>query len=254
MVVVQQPSSKCDFICILLCQKTDSLRSEQKVVCGEYQIVILSPEMLLSRRFIDNVLRRPEFSARCLSVFIDEAHCISHWGDSFRKKYSSIGIVRAFLPKNTPIIAVSATLTPRVKEDIVAKLQLKSNYIYINIGNNRSNVAQIVRAMEHPMKTHRDLDFLIPTPVGSPAMILKAFLYTDDVKEGALITDYLNSRVPEDFREQGLVRPYNATMSKKYRKGVMEMFRKGDIRILVCTDAAGMVSMLFVIIRLCDSP
>ena len=97
------------------------------------------------------------------------------------------------------------------------------------------------------MKSHRDLDFLIPTPLVSSSAILKAFLYTDDVKEGGLITDYLNSRIPEDLREKGLVRPYNATMSKRYRKGVMEMFRKGDVRILVCTDAAGMVSILFTV-------
>ncbi|KAJ7864675.1 hypothetical protein B0H13DRAFT_1549424, partial [Mycena leptocephala] len=55
-------------------------------------------------------LRKPEFGTRCLSVFIDEAHCISHWGDSFRKQYGSIGIIRAFLPRAVPIITVSATL------------------------------------------------------------------------------------------------------------------------------------------------
>ncbi|KAJ6578931.1 P-loop containing nucleoside triphosphate hydrolase protein [Mycena sp. CBHHK59/15] len=81
------------------------------VVAGEHQIVILSPEMLLSRRFIDNVLRKPEFGARCLSVFIDEAH-------------GRIGIIRAFLPKAAPICAVSATLTPRVRDDIINKLQI----------------------------------------------------------------------------------------------------------------------------------
>ncbi len=219
-----------------------SLSNDQEIVSGQYQIVILSPEMLLSRRFIDNVLRRPEFGARCLSIFIDEAHCISHWGESFRKKYSSIGIVRAFLPNNTPIIAVSATLTPRVKEDIIGKLQLKDNHIYINIGNNRPNVAQVVRAMEHPMKSHRDLNFLIPTTINSPVDIPKTFLYTDDIKEGVAITDYLNVNVPEPLRTMGLVRPYNAAMSKKYRKQVMNLFKSGAIRILVCTDAAGMVS------------
>ncbi len=172
--------------------------------------------MLLSRRFIDNVLRRPEFGARCLSIFIDEAHCISHWGESFRKKYSSIGIVRAFLPNNTPIIAVSATLTPRVKEDIIGKLQLKDNHIYINIGNNRPMLRRLFEAMEHPMKSHRDLNFLIPTTINSPVDIPKTFLYTDDIKEGVAITDYLNVNVPEPLRTMGLVRPYNAAMSKKY--------------------------------------
>lgn len=218
----------------------------QEVVGGEWQIVILSPEMLLSRKFIDGVLRRPEFGPRCLSIFIDEAHCISHWGASFRKAYSSIGIVRAFLPTNTPIVAVTATLTFIVHQDLLSKLQFdRNNYLFLNIGNDRPNVAQVVRAMEHPMNTFRDLDFLIPDAMSSPTDIKKVFLYSDDIKAGSLIVDHLNQRVDAKYRYLGLVRPYNATMSKKYRKQVMKLFRDGKIRILVSTDAAGMVSLWF---------
>jgi superfamily II DNA helicase RecQ len=211
-------------------------------VAGKYQIVILSPEMLLSRRFIDGVLRKPGFGSRCLSVFIDEAHCISHWGNSFRKKYASLGIVRAFLPKDTPIIAVSATLTPRVKDDLIIKLQLGNNYLYLNTGNDRPNVAQVVRAMEHPMNTFRDLDFLVTENMTARDDIKKGFIYIDDIKEGGVATDYLNTRVCRDLQLEGLVRPYNASMSKKYRRVVMDLFKRGIVRILVCTDAAGMVS------------
>jgi superfamily II DNA helicase RecQ len=211
-------------------------------VAGEWQIVLLSPEMLVSRKFVDEVLRKPAFGPRCLSVFIDEAHCISHWGASFRKAYSSIGIVRAFLPRNTPIVAVTATLTPLVQQDIISKLQFnRSDYLFVNIGNDRPNVSQVVRSMEHPANTFRDLDFLVPSVMSSVMDIKKGFLYSDDIKGGALITDYLNKRVDPTYRRQGLVRPYNASMSKKYRQQVMKQFREGRIRILVCTDAAGMV-------------
>lgn len=199
--------------------------------------------MLLSRRFIDGVLRKPEFGARCLSVFVDEAHCVSHWGDSFRKKYASLGIVRAFLPKATPIVAVTATLTPRVRDNLLSKLQINpNNYLFINIGNDRPNVSQVVRAMEHPMNTFRDVDFMIPDDMQSPSDIKKGFLYCDDVNIGTDLTDHLNARVKPEFREIGLVRPYNATMSKEYRQQVMKLFKAGVIHILVCTDAAGMVS------------
>ncbi|KAF8973654.1 P-loop containing nucleoside triphosphate hydrolase protein [Flammula alnicola] len=212
-----------------------------EVVGGEWQIVILSPEMLLSRKFSDGVLRRPEFGPRCLSIFIDEAHCISHWGASFRKAYSSIGIVRAFLPRNTPIVAVTATLTPLVHQDILSKLQFdRSEHLFVNIGNDRANVSQVVRAMEHPANSFRDLDFLVPASNSSPTDILKGFVYSDDIKAGASIVDYLNERVDSKYRYLGLVRPYNATMSKSYRKQVMQLFRQGKVRILVCTDAAGM--------------
>ena len=198
--------------------------------------------MLLSRKFIDEVLRKPAFGPRCLSVFIDEAHCVSHWGASFRKAYSSIGIVRAFLPRNTPIVAVTATLTPLVQHDLLSKLQFnRSDYLFVNIGNDRPNVSQVVRAMEHPANTLRDLDFLVQTDMSALNDIDKCFLYSDSIKSGASITDYLNKRVNVKFRQRGLIRPYNASMSKKYRKRVMRLFREGKIRILVCTDAAGMV-------------
>lgn len=214
----------------------------QKVVAGEHQIVILSPEMLLSRRFIDGVLRKPEFGVRCLSVFIDEAHCVSHWGASFRKQYGSIGIIRAFLPRATPIIAVSATLTPRVHQDMLVKLSIDpNNYLFVNIGNDRPTVSQVVRSMEHPMNSYRDLEFLVPNNMATPTDVPKTFLYSDDTKDGAGIIDYLNDRVIPEYRARGLARPYNASMSKEYRDLVMRLFTAGVVRILVCTDAAGMV-------------
>jgi superfamily II DNA helicase RecQ len=76
--------------------------------------VLISPEQLLSRTFVEDVLKDPEFKQRLLSVVIDEAHVISHWGSGFRKKYGELGIIRSFLLKSTPIIALSATLPARV--------------------------------------------------------------------------------------------------------------------------------------------
>jgi superfamily II DNA helicase RecQ len=203
---------------------------------------MLSPEMLLSRRFIDGVLRKSAFGSRCLSVFIDEAHCISHWGASFRKKYASIGIVRAFLPRTTPIIVVTATLTPRVHQDLVAKLQFDpKHYTFCSVGNDRANVSQVIRSMEHTAISYKDLDFVVEE-MAEPKDIARAFLYTDDIKDGGQIIDRLNSRVDPKYRDRGVVRPYNAGMSREYREEVMALFKAGIIRVLVCTDAAGMVS------------
>ncbi|KAJ7654570.1 P-loop containing nucleoside triphosphate hydrolase protein [Mycena polygramma] len=212
----------------------------RNVVGGEWQIIMLSPETLLSRRFIDGVLRKPAFGSRCLSMFIDKAHCISLWGASFRKKYASIGIVRAFLPRTTPIIAVTATLTARVHQDLITKLQFDpKNYLFCTIGNDRPNVSQVIRSMEHPANSYRDLNFMVDTEA-EPQDIKLAFLYTDDITDGGKIVDHLNARVNPAFRNRGLVRPYNAGMSRQYHAHVMALFKAGIVRILVCTDAAGM--------------
>ena len=91
--------------------------------------------MLQSPVFINRILRNLAFSRRILSVVIDE-DCISHWGTDFRKKYASLGIIRAFLPHGTPIIAVTATLTAPVRRDLHRVLLFpKSGSRFINLGN-----------------------------------------------------------------------------------------------------------------------
>lgn len=211
-------------------------------MAGAYWIVVVSPEMLQSRRFVDKVLRKPEFGPCVLSVFVDEAHCASLWGASFRKKYATNGIVHAFLPRSTPMIAVTATLAPRVHHDVVQKLEFDpNNYIFINIGNDRPNIAQVIRAIEHPMNSYQDLDFVVPETITCPEDINKAFVYMDDITVGGEMGDYLNGRVDSKFHHLGLIRPYNAAMSKSYQKLVMQLFKEGVVRVLICTDAAGMV-------------
>lgn len=225
----------------LTCKNSPFLRL-QKVCNGDWQIVIISPEMMLSKKFIRNVIRNKELAHRVLSVVVDEAHVVSHWGSGFRKRYASLGILRALLPKNTPMVAMSATLPARVRHDVLRKLQYSANYLDLNVGNDRPNVSLIVRAIEHPMNTFQDLAFLIPNGVKDPKEIKKTFIYADDVSAGADIEDFLYSRCPEEWRYLGVtILPYSAAFSNEYRAAVMTLFRTGVVRILVCTDAAGMV-------------
>jgi superfamily II DNA helicase RecQ len=199
--------------------------------------------MMLSKRFINNVLRNEEMNRRILSIVIDEAHVVSHWGSDFRKKYGTLGILRTLLPKGTPFVAMSATLGPCVRRDVLHKLQFdENNYLSLNLGNDRSNVSLVVRAIQNPMNTYTDLDFLIPNGVKNPSDVKKAFVYADSVSVGVDIEDRLYERSPASFRETGVIRPYSAAYSSMYRKNAMALFKAGIIRILICTDAAGMVT------------
>ena len=106
------------------------------ITAGKWAIVILSPEMILSKKFINNVIRKPEMSRCVLSVVVDEVHAISHWGSGFRKKYGTLGVLRALLPKGTPVIAMSATLVGWVRKDVLTKLQFDlKKFKYLNLGN-----------------------------------------------------------------------------------------------------------------------
>lgn len=91
---------------------------------------------------------------------------------------------------------------------------------HLNLGNDRPNVSLAVRAIQNPMNTYSDLEFLIP----------KGIRRADEVPKGFI-----------ELRGTGLIRPYNAGLSKECRDLVMGLFKAGIVRILVCTDAAGMV-------------
>jgi len=215
---------------------------KQDICTGKWQIVVISPEMMLSKRFITNVLRNSEMRERILSVVVDEAHVVSHWGSGFRKKYGTLGILRALLPKDTPMVAMSATLPSRVRRDVINKLQFdESNYTYLNLGNDRPNVSLVVRAIQNPINTFSDLDFLIPSTAHGPNDVEKAFVYSDNITVGSDMMEHLYEISPDGFREAGIIRTYSSAFSKKYRQEVMKLFKAGHVRILICTDVAGMV-------------
>ncbi|KAH9887685.1 P-loop containing nucleoside triphosphate hydrolase protein [Cubamyces lactineus] len=241
---------------------TDTVVKE--LINGVYQIVLISPEMLQSPSFVNRVLRKPSFAKRVLSLVIDEAHCVSHWGAGFRKKYNSLGVVRAFLPRGTPVIAVTATLAARVRRDLHRVLHFpKDGSRFVNMGNDRPNVTIIVRALQHPQNSYADLDFVIPHDITSASDIPKTYLYVDNILISNDIVDHLSALVTTrcpSLSSHQLVRPYNATMSHEYRHRAMAAFRSNPaagatsdlldtpqapptedvIHVLVCTDAAGM--------------
>ena len=137
---------------------------------------------------------------------------------------------------------MSATLSPRVRKDVLSKLQFHKDYVDLSIGNDRPNVSIVVRAIQNPMNTYSDLDFLIPANVQQPDDIKKTFLYVDQISTQIEIEDRLYSRLPSSFRNQGVIRPYSASFMTEHRAEVMALFKAGIVRILICTDAAGMVS------------
>jgi superfamily II DNA helicase RecQ len=187
----------------------------KKIVSGTWQIVLISPELLLSRRFIKEVI-------------------ISHWGSGFRKKYGELGILRSFLLNTTPIVAVSATLPPRVRRDVLRVLRFDmKNFVDINIGNDRPNVSLVIRGIQHPLNTYIDLDFIIPSAVQDAAGINKTFIYCDNIAMGTEIIDHLTGLLPIHLRGAGLIRPFNACFSKEYRKAAMVEFKSGNIQVLV---------------------
>ncbi|KAK0219335.1 hypothetical protein EDD85DRAFT_797446 [Armillaria nabsnona] len=185
----------------------------KEIIAGKYQIVLISPELALSTRFIDTVLRNSDFTRRLFSVVIDEAHVVSHWGAQFHKMYGRLGTIRAFIPKLVSMVAMSATLSKRIRDDVLSKLQFKqttTGYVTINVGNDRSNVSLVVRAMQYAMNSYVDLDFVIPKNIKEAGDIPLTWIYADSIPSS------------------GIIRPYSATYSTKYCDEVMKLVRSGQ--------------------------
>ncbi|KAG8704039.1 hypothetical protein FRC08_002483 [Ceratobasidium sp. 394] len=204
------------------------------------RIILISPETLLSRRIIDGLLWDPNISKMIFSVIIDEAHCVSFWSDTFRKKYGALHIIRPFLPRDTPIVALSATLTPRVRRDIITRLNLSSRHLFINEGNDKPNLTIMAARCKYPLISLYDLAFIIPSIMFHPLDIPTTMVYADNIDVGQRIVRFLTSLLPLHLQNAGIIRPYNAHLTHEYRTLAMKGLREGNIRVLVCTDAAGM--------------
>jgi ATP-dependent DNA helicase RecQ len=93
---------------------------EDKITNGNCEIILISPERLANKDFIDRVI--PMIKNGINMIVVDEAHCISDWGHDFRPNYSRIVDVIKVLPPNVPVIATTATANKRVEKDIKAQL------------------------------------------------------------------------------------------------------------------------------------
>src|SRR5690606_39570234 len=86
---------------------------------GNYKFLYLAPERLQQERILNRITALP-----INLVAIDEAHCVSQWGHDFRPAYLNIKKLRTLLPK-IPVLALTASATPRLREDVIEQLELK---------------------------------------------------------------------------------------------------------------------------------
>ena len=183
-------------------------------------------------------MRSTDFTKNICMIAIDEAHCISQWGNGFRKAFGELGRLRSFVPTSVPILATSATLQPLVLCDIQSQLHLSVQETFlVNLGNHRANITNILV----PMRTANDfgaLDFLADEAYsGRPLRRTIIFFNTRDLTYKG--SQYLKQLVPEAYRNE--INFLHAGRNRRARRKVLRDFRKGEINILCATEAAGMV-------------
>ncbi len=186
-------------------------------VYGEVKFLYVSPERLQTDIFRERFLKM-----NVSLIAVDEAHCISQWGYDFRPAYLKISEIRE-LKKDVPILAVTATATKKVVEDIVEKLELNSPKI-ISKTFYRENLSYSVLYEEDKLER---LLRIIKNVNGTGIVYAKTRARTKEV------ADYLR-------KQKVSVAHYHAGLDSKVRNKIQEDWIENKIRVIVSTNAFGM--------------
>ena len=184
---------------------------------GQYRFLYLSPERLVSRLFTEYASSLPVHL-----IAVDEAHCISQWGYDFRPPYLQIGSLRSLYP-GVPIIALTASATLRVQEDILEKLDIKKATI-VRHSFARANLS--CRVFNPVRKIEKTLDILSRVE-GSAILYCRSRRLTQEVS-GLLASKGISA----DY--------YHAGLDHEARKNKQDQWIANKTRVMVCTNAFGM--------------
>src|SRR3989338_711364 len=191
----------------------------REVVLGRYKLLYVAPERFYDKRFVE-ALKEVE-----VSLFaVDEAHCISEWGHDFRPSYLTLKSAAQSLGR-PPIIALTATATPDVRDDIIFALGLNNPYVLVT-GFDRPNLRYGVFRVDPGEKVTRALDLI--SEIKGPAII---YAGTRDTVDQLL--DVLNMN---DIKAVG----YHAGMDKRQRDENQQSFMNNQVLLIVATNAFGL--------------
>lgn len=202
--------------------RDEAFDRERRAIQGEYDLLYLAPERLMSTSGAR--LLRQMHVAR---FAIDEAHCISEWGHDFRPEYRMLGQLRdqfAGRFADTPIVALTATATPRVREDILKQLRLRDPAAYLG-DFERKNLGYEMRPKKNMLRQ------------------IGEYLNANPLHEGII---YCQSRkrceeMSAKLRASGIsALPYHAGLDSSVREKNQHDFIYGEARVVVATIAFGM--------------
>ncbi len=187
-------------------------------IYGDYKFLYISPERIKSQVFEKRVV-----SMNVVLVAVDEAHCISQWGYDFRPSYLNIAGIRKLVGKDVPILALTATATSKVVDDIMDKLEFRQRNV-LKSGFERKNLVYLVRKVED--KEQYILDTLLKVK-GS------GIIYVRSRKKTKEIAQFLvSNKIAADY--------YHAGLNREQRERKQNAWTSGKPRIIVATNAFGM--------------
>lgn len=190
-------------------------------VNSEVKFLYVSPERLKTEIFQERIKIVNSKRGVCL-IAVDEAHCISQWGYDFRPAYLEIALIREILPE-VPVIALTATATLKVKEDIQSKLEFRHQKVFTK-SFSRPNLSYSVRFEEHK---ERKLIEILGRIRGSAVVYVSTRRHAKEIAHLLL-----RHKIHADF--------YHAGLSHDDRNKKQEDWIHNRTRVIVSTNAFGM--------------
>ena len=196
---------------------SDVVVALENCIFGDYKFLYISPERIESEIFINKVRKMPV----CM-ITVDEAHCISQWGHDFRPAYRRITQLRGMFPQ-VPVLALTATATPEVVEDIQSQLGFAEPNCF-SMSFERKNLVYVVRRTENKQQ---ELLHILRRITGT------AIIYTLNRKKTKEVCDFLLSNdITAEY--------YHAGLSPESKDRKEELWKSGQSRVMVATNAFGM--------------
>ncbi len=185
---------------------------------GRLKFLYVSPERLQTNPFLE-ALKRMKV---CL-LAVDESHCISQWGYDFRPPYLKIADIRPYMPK-TPVLALTATATAKVVDDIQVRLGFKEKNVFQSSFERKNVTYNVYHEADKYGVLYRKLNAMTE---GS------AIVYVRNRKRTQVIADWLNSvGISATF--------YHAGLDAKTRDERQDLWMKGKVKVIAATNAFGM--------------
>ncbi len=194
----------------------------QQLLAGSYRLVYVAPERLRHRAFLEAISK-----VKISLLAVDEAHCISQWGHDFRPDYLQIATAAHKALGRPTTLALTATATPQVQDEIISQLGLRTATRIVT-GFNRPNLTFAVRyTPDEEMKRCTLRDFFKTTDGAG-------IVYVGTRRQAEEVAGFIR-------RELGIeARPYHAGMENRVRHKIQEAFMCGVVPIIVATNAFGM--------------
>ena len=197
-------------------------RAVDAAVSGRVRVLYVAPERFASPGFLERI-REAEIGL----FVVDEAHCVSQWGHDFRPDYFRLADAARWLGASA-IVASTATATPAVAQDIVARLGL-TDPVHVATGFDRPNLSFAVVPCANKELVHRRIAAALSEPDALPAIV-----YAGTRAESDRLADRLGRELSVE------VVAYHAGLPRDRRASVQRRFMAGEAPVVVATNAFGM--------------